>query len=266
MKDIQNSIERLIVNSEQKLESAQLLSNNGDFSTATAILVTAFEEKSKAVILQFVELGYQLVSDMPELDYVFRQHDARHYIGFFVDCAYEVINDLKTLLYQFMTDVKFSDEILNFLASGFENLEIELQINDWLKRKISSFIEKATFYQTIEITRQNGLYMDVLTNGKPKKKIGKEDYLFVKNRLNTIHLLSKDVKELKENNHISVIESLAKSKQDMIQQKMSDHISSSLLLVKSKRSKGFNKIKNTLKEMLDEYFSGQEEINKKSHD
>jgi AbiV family abortive infection protein len=266
MKDIQNSIETLIVNSEQKLEAANLLAKSGDFSTSTAILVTAFEEKSKAVILQFVDLGYQLVNEVSDLDYIFKQHDARHYIGFFVDCIYEVMSELKAILYQFMTDVKFADEILNFLASGFENPEIEKQINDWLKRQISSFIEKTTFYKAIETTRQNGLYMDVLAKGGVKKKIDKEDYLFVKNRLNTIHLLSKDIKELKDSNHITIIESIVKSKQNIIQQKMPDHISSSLLLIKSKRNKGFNKIKQTLNEMLDEYFPDQEDSNKKSHD
>lgn len=235
-------IEDLISNSNSKLLSASLLADNSDYSSAISLLVTAFEEKTKAVVLQFLDLGYKLVDNIKDLDYIFKHHDGRHYIGYLIDCVTEIVYDCKDLLNRLINDQKFVEEILTLKVNSKKEELLLL----WINQKIDSFINKIEFYQNIEKTRQNGLYIDVLTKGKTRKKITKKDFDFVKNKLNNVHLLSQFLLEIKNNTDKKIIDSLTVSRNNVIEKKIPTHISSSILLIKKERNKTFNEIRKSL--------------------
>jgi AbiV family abortive infection protein len=90
-----NKFEFFNSNADQKLKSSLILSQFGDFNTATAILFTSFEERKKVVLLQLIDLGIPINLEIKSIKILFRNHDYRSYIGYFIDCFYEIINDLK---------------------------------------------------------------------------------------------------------------------------------------------------------------------------
>lgn len=238
MKTINENIQALCIRSNQQLKTAQNSAQQGDYGSATSLLVTAFEERTKAVVLQIVDLGFPIMNDLSDLEYIFRQHDARHYIGFFVDCFYEIIEDFKLIIERYRNDKSFKFNIVKF----DEEERLQQDLLNWGLNKIDSFIKKIDFYQNIEQTRQNGLYVDVL-NHKFTNELTHEDFLFVKSRLNMIHLLSKDLLEMKEIYELDLFPSIDDSIQKLTQTNISSHLVNAIQLVKKERSKVFNSIK-----------------------
>lgn len=253
MKTINENIQALCIRSNQQLKTAQNSARQGDYGSATSLLVTAFEERTKAVVLQIVDLGFPIVNDFSDLEYIFRQHDARHYIGFFVDCFYEIIEDFKIIIERCRDDKSFIFKIAKF----GEDEKIQQDLLDWGLKKIDSFLKKVDFYQNIEQTRQNGLYVDVL-NHRFTKDLTHEDYQFVKSRLKKVHILSKDLFEMKENYELDLLPSIDDSKQKLQETNIPSHLVTAIQLVKKERSKAFNSIRLKLnllrKELVDSDF------------
>ena len=244
IEQIQQKIDLLVSNAIEKLEVAETSAQKNDFKTATALLVTAFEERTKAAVLQFVDLGFPIVNQVTDLDYVFRQHDARHYIGFFVDCMYEVFDDIKPILKEIARDKNY---LLSLLKLD-QDLEMQMKLIQWIASKTDSFLEKLDFYQNIEKTRQSGLYIDVLDHGTLGASMNEEDYLFIKSRLNTIHLLSSDLKDIKIDHMNGGLPELEDSKNEMLNHDMPSHIVSAIKLVRKERNKVFDDLRIKLKE------------------
>ena len=246
-------IHALCDRSNQQLKTAENSAKSGDYGSATSLLVTAFEERTKAVVLQIVDLGFPIVNDYTDLDYIFRQHDARHYIGFFVDCFYEIIEDFKIIIERCRNDKSYIFKLAKF----GKDERIQKDLFDWGLTKIDSFLKKVDFYQNIEQTRQNGLYVDVL-NHRFTKDLTHEDYLFVKSRLKKVHVLSKDLFEMKENYELDLLPSIDDSKQKLQETNIPSHLVTAIQIVKKKRSKAFNSIRFKLnllrKELIDSDF------------
>ncbi len=248
MKTTKDKIDALILNSNKLLKSSKNISESGDFGTATAILVTAFEEKTKAVVLQIIELGFPIVNNLSDLDYIFRQHDARHYIGYFIDCLYEIINDLKKLIDRFRNDKNYIRKLANFA----KDKDVQKDILEWGFKKIESFMAKIDFYQNIERTRQAGLYVDVLNHNFGDQEITENEYKFVKRRLQKVHLLSKDLFNLKLNFDMDELDAIDKSKENLEKANVPIHLLSAIQIVKKERSKAFNILRKQLLYLKDE--------------
>lgn len=239
--NIHEKIQALCKRSDQQLKTSRTNAKNGDFGSATSLLVTAFEERTKAVVLQIVELGFPIINNFSEIEYIFHQHDARHYIGYFVDCLYEIIEDFKIVLDRCRDDKNYVFKVARF----GKDEETQKELIQWGLKKVHSFLEKIDFYKNIEKTRQKGLYVDVL-NHRFSEDLNKEDYLFVKARLNTIHLLSRDLVEMKWFDDSDLMPSLQDSREKMAQTNIPGHLIIAIEIVKKERSKAFKFIKNQL--------------------
>lgn len=189
--NIKLEIEKCIKNAKEKLDDAEHLANKGSYGTASSILVTAFEERSKAVTLQLIDLGVPL-GNLNEIEYIFTQHHFRHYIGFFVECFSEIIKDLEKVLILIKKDPR--PEAMLELFNNPENIK---QLKSWLVEKIDSFSEKIEFYRDIENNRQKGLYVDVLRGNTPTD-MSKKDYDDIKKKLNCIHWISFNLSSILE--------------------------------------------------------------------
>lgn len=242
MNDYTHKINALIINSKSKLDAANALASSGDYMTASAILVTAFEERVKAVVIQLLDMGLPIVNDISELEYVFNHHDSRHYIGFFIDCMHEVLEDLFPVLLRMREDKEFMHRVLRNDLSD----EMLTSVVAWLKQKSASFITKVDFYQNIEKQRQHGLYIDVLRDGSSKKPMSEEDYLFIKQRLNSVHILSNEIRKVKTDPMSDVIESIEESKQEIANNNAPSYVAKSLQFVRKERNDGFKKIRKVL--------------------
>lgn len=244
--DIDKKIDALCKGAEEKLRISYDIAAKGDFGTATALLVTAFEERTKAVVLQFIDLGLPLTEHFSNIEYIFRQHDARHYIGFIVDCIHEVIEDLITL----MNQLRGKKEQIKKMIKFSTDQDTQEKLGQWILKKIDSFCEKIDFYQNIEKKRQNGLYIDILEHGTVNQKLEQNDYLFVKQRLNSVHILSSNLSDMKNNNADQDQQlSIEEAKQRMIETNTPDYIKDAIKLVKKERNKAFNQIRNKLLEI-----------------
>lgn len=245
MKNIENKIQELIDNANQKIYSAELLALNGDYGTASSILVTAFEERTKATVLQLIDFGFPLADDISELDYVFKHHDSRHYIGFFVDCLNEVTNDLIPILHKIFTNKEY---LLRILAIDLTEEE-HSQMTNWINTKKSSFLSKIDFYQNIEKNRQTGLYIDVLNRSSDIKLIAQDDYNYIKERLSNIHILSDDLMKIKTENDRQMMESFEESSQEMDKMEMKLSVAKGLETIRKKRNGAFNYIREQINGM-----------------
>lgn len=236
-----HKINELIINSKSKLDSSEVLALRGDYNTASAILVTAFEERVKALVIQLLDFGLPIVNDLSELEYVFNQHDSRHYIGFFIDCLFEILEDLLPVIQRMGNDKEFKLRIVKIDLTN----EMYSSIITWLKKKSLSFIEKVDFYQNIEKKRQQGLYYDVLKNTHSSEII-KEEYNFIKLRLNSVHILSDELLKVKLEKQQDFIKTLEETKNELIIKNTPSYITKYIQFVRKKRSKGFNKIRSIL--------------------
>lgn len=242
--NIHEKIQALCKRSDQQLKTSRSNAKNGDYGSATSLLVTAFEERTKAVVLQIVDLGLPIINNFSEIEYIFHQHDARHYIGYFVDCFYEIIEDFKIVLERCRNNKDYVFKVARF----GQDEETQRELITWGLAKIHSFLEKIDFYKNIEKTRQKGLYVDVL-NHRFSEDLNEEDYLFVKSRLDTIHLLSQELIEMKGLDDMDLLPSLEDSREKIAQTNIPSHLVSAIELVKKERSKAFKFIRNQLIEI-----------------
>ncbi|GEM_PF-4513555 len=242
MNNLAEKIRELDNNAEQKLRAAEILASNGDFPTASAILVTAFEERTKALVAQLMELGFPLATEISELDYVFKHHDTRHYIGFFVDCMHEIFDDVLPFFLSIIQDEIFRNKVLKLQFTP----EMENAFLNWMKSKTKSFLSKVDFYQNIEKHRQCGLYIDILRDGTTSEQLSKDDYLYIKDRLNAVHSMSKEMKEIKQEQDAHVLESIEDSRKQMLEHNMPSLISQGIEIVKKERKNAFKRIRREL--------------------
>ena len=251
----QIKINECVRNAEEKLNSAELLANSGDYKTACSILVTAYEERVKAIALQLIDLGFSITDNINDIDYLFKHHDLRHYIGYFIDCLSEIFKDFQKIveLIKANPEPKLLFQLLNDPSTLNE-------FSNWLLIKINLFIEKIDFYRNIENYRQMGLYVDVVGHGKPNKNLTKDEYEFIKDKLNSVHQLSYFLHEFKPMT-IEESKQLEKINTDLIDEQVPIKIKETVDLVKQEKKKLFNKIEGGLfeiKEMLEEMKSSGE--------
>ncbi len=241
-------INELIDNSNSKLRSSELLADVGDYSTGTAILVTAFEEKTKALVLQLTDFGFPLVNDISDLDYIFKHHDMRHFIGFFVDCLYEIFDDALQFALKVMRDREFRETVLIRKWSD----EMNIEAFQWFNSKCESFLKKVDFYQNIERQRQCGLYVDVIRNITPNTRITRDDFFFVKERLNAIHKMSDDLKEFSVQLEPDFMKTFNETKVKLVEMNVPSFVVQGIELVKKERNGAFKRIRKIIRDFNDE--------------
>jgi len=249
MENLSERIEQLTKNADQKLAAAELLASQGDFPTASAITVTAFEERTKALVVQLMELGFPLANELSELEHVFKHHDTRHFIGYFVDCMHEVLTDIFPFLLRLIQDEEFRNAVLKLNLTP----EMESSLMNWMKSKTNSFLAKMDFYENIEGQRQCGLYIDILRNGTTNKQLSEEDYLFIKDRLNAVNIMSQEMKGIKSEQDAHVLETIQDSREQMLERNMPSLITQGIKIVKKERRNAFKRLRrelNTFNETL----------------
>jgi AbiV family abortive infection protein len=239
MTDSRYNFLELMKNADQKLVSAEKLTEIGDFYSASSLLVTAFEERTKALVLQLSIIGFPLKIDCKDWEYIFSHHDSRSYIGFAIDCLYEIIKDLKDELNKMYLDPEYKLKVLNFL----NNNELQKSFLKWCILKMESFIDKIDFFQSIQEKRQNGLYVDILR--QKNLSVNKEMYNEIKMKLSSIHKLSEDLIEIKD---LIDFSNISKSDQWKIKNQFPIILSEKINRIKKERSKYFKQIK---KELID---------------
>lgn len=250
--NIKQEIDKCTKNAEAKLSDAEDLANKGSYGTASSLLVTSFEERCKAFTLQMIELGLPL-GNINDIQYIFTQHDFRHYIGFFVECLNEIMTDFDKCLI-LIKKVNSREELLELVLKP-ENVDV---IKRWLPEKIDSFIKKIDFYRNIETRRQKGLYVDIY-NGITPTQTSKQDYENIKLKLNSIHWIS---------SHLSIIieaewwnkgaEKRSFLQYSKARESLPEQVQETIIIVKKKRSKLFQIISRKLTSFKNELVDNKE--------
>jgi AbiV family abortive infection protein len=243
-----NSFQELMKNADQKLVSAEKLTDIGDFYSASSLTITAFEERTKALVLQLSIIGFPLKINFKDWEYIFSHHDSRSYIGFVVDCLYEIIKDLKVELNKMYLDPEYKLKVLNLL----NNNELQNSFLKWCILKMESFIDKIDFFQSIQEKRQNGLYVDILK--QKNLSVNRDMYNEIKMKLSSIHKLSEDLIEIKD---LIDFTNISESDQGKLKNQFPIILSEKINIIRKERSKYFKKIKKELidfkEELIDEY-------------
>lgn len=247
MTNTRNNFLELMKNADQKLVSAEKLTEIGDFYSASSLLITAFEERTKALVLQLSIIGFPLKIDFKDWEYIFIHHDSRSYIGFAIDCLYEIIKDLKDELNKMYLDPDYKLKVLNII----NNNELQKSFLKWCILKMDSFIDKIDFFQSIQERRQIGLYVDILK--QKNLLVNMEMYNQIKMKLSSIHILAEDLIEIKD---LIDFSNISKSVQWKIKNQFPIILSEKINRIKKERSKYFKKINKELidfkEELIDE--------------
>lgn len=238
--NVKQEIAKCVKNADEKLSDAENLANKGSYGTASSLLVTSFEERCKAVTLQIIDLGFDL-GNLNDIQYIFTQHDFRHYIGFFADCFNEIMKDMEKAL-NVLREFSSLEAILEFIVQP-DNVNT---LKNWFAEKIDSFIKKIDFYKNIEYKRQNGFYVDIYS-GKTPTHISAQEYENIKLKLNSIHWISTQL------NYVLEAEWWNKGEEKkaflpvaVSMELLPDQVQKTISVVRKKRNKLFNVIKKKL--------------------
>lgn len=160
--------QKTLENAVKKQKEAEVLSQAGYYDTASFLLITSIEESVKSLILFLDYNGFQFRQRVNGIRTVFNQHGLRHNFAFVMLCFNHILKEVN----------RITKKISSQEPLGFENCSVEDWLR-WMNWKIYQLEKEISWFESINETRENGLYVDVVQSSHSYREIGKADYLLI---------------------------------------------------------------------------------------
>ena len=186
----------VLENSDTRWNIVNKLAKLGDYGGATSCTIISIEELVKALIIYFDGRGFYF-RKVKGMKIFFRNHQIRYVIAYVIF----VMNVFAQKLKKFILKIRDDPEYILRLSKEIKHenfLEKKLKIP--LLRKLSELRKEFEWFSDIDISRQNGFYIDYSNVLKTPLNITSQDYIKLKTKLAKVRNVGNGIIQVFEEN------------------------------------------------------------------